>query len=208
MQMRFEGVRPGDDSWAEQRFKLPDLREVWIEIVADIPTNYVHREDTGANNNKLVRLWTGDLSDGNDGYSKFSIKGGFSTLPSADGSHVIVEWGRTGEGVGRNNTPAVPLITAADKGKRIKLVIHAKVDETGPVGGKMTPTGGNGVLELWKDGRKIIGYKTLSWRSLDGKREFFARGYLWGWANSGFAETTNIHVLSYRAERTNLYGVQ
>jgi hypothetical protein len=207
MRFRYAGASSGNDGWAEQRFTLPELTEVWLEVVLDIPANYVHRDDTSTDNNKLVRFWTGDLSDGRDGYGRYSIKGGFSTIPSSDGSDVIVEFGRRGDDVGRNSTGQAPFITAADKGKRLTLVIHAKTDTTGLVGTQNAAKGGNGALELWKNGRKVIGYTELQWRSIDGKLEFFTHGYLLGWANSGFTQTTDIHVLSVSASKTNVYGV-
>jgi hypothetical protein len=208
MRFRYAGVSSGNDGWAEQRFTLPELKELWAEIVIDIPANYVHRNDVSTDNNKLFRIWNGDLADGNDGYSKYAIKGGFSLLPATGGSSVIVEWGRTGEGVGPNSTGSVPLITSADRGKRITLVVHAKTDTSGPVGGKMASSGGNGVLELYKDGKKVTGQTKLSWRSINGQRESFARGYLLGWANSGYSATTDFHVVRFTVHKSNVFGVQ
>jgi hypothetical protein len=196
LRFRFGGKPSGEDSWAEQRLWLPHLTDVYIEVVAKIPLNYAHRDDTGSDNNKIVRVWNGDDADDNDGYSKYFLKGGFSTVPSGDGgSNLIVEWGRKSEGVGPNNTPRVPqFIGKEDLGKVRKLTYHFRTDLIGPVGGKMAPKGGTGALEAWKDDKPLVSYTTLSWRSADGKGERFSAAYLFGWANSGFAQTTEIDV--------------
>ncbi len=54
---------PGGDGWIEPRFKIGTvngrhLQEIFVGMVIRVPTNYVHRNDIGPDNNKLLRLFS------------------------------------------------------------------------------------------------------------------------------------------------------
>jgi hypothetical protein len=199
LRFRFKAAASGQDSHAEQRFVLPNLKDVWIQYTVVIPLNYLHRNDEGADNNKALRLWYGNKSDGNDGYSSYVIKGGFSTLPS---DRLIPEWGPPG--VGQRDAPtASGWITSEDRGKQVTFTFHVKTD-TKCTGDPKT-TGGNGALEAWKGEKRIVSYRELCWPS---KGYGFDRGYAWGWANSGFAQQTDILMRKFSVATSNVYGVQ
>jgi hypothetical protein len=195
----FKGVSSGDDSFAEQRFDLgADYKEITVEFWAYYPNGseglgakYEHRNDTSTDNNKFIRVWKGDTSDGNNGYSSYWIKGGASTLPASGGSSIIGEYGWNGSGVGRQpgDVPDAgsysSFITSAQLGKWTKFRFHAKAATTGK---------GDGVLELFRDDVKVLGATNLPWYPHNGQTSAFNMGYILGWANSGFSQTTNIYV--------------
>jgi hypothetical protein len=199
LRFRFEGGSSGADSWAEQRFNLgQDYKELYIEFYAYYPNGseglgakYVHRNDTGTNNNKFVRVWKGDQNDGNNGYSSYWIKGGASTTPDGGGSRLIEEYGWNGSGVGTGPGSAPDaasiddFITAAQLGKWTHFKVHVKAATTGQ---------NNGVIEVWRDGAKLASSTNLPWYPTNGQASAFNYGYLLGWANSGFASETNVYI--------------
>jgi hypothetical protein len=199
LRFRFKAAASGSDSFAERRFAIPSLTDVWIQYTVVIPLNYAHRNDTGSDNNKVLRLWYGNKSDGNDGYSSYVIKGGFSTLPS---DRLIPEWGPPG--VGQRDAPTTSgWITSEDRGKQVTFTFHVKTD-TKCTGDPKT-TGGNGALEAWKGEKRILSYREACWPS---KGASFDRGYAFGWANSGFTQQTDILMRKFSISTTNVYGVQ
>lgn len=200
LRFRFKAAASGQDSFSERRFVVPNLKDVWIQYTVVIPSNYTHRNDEGPDNNKALRLWYGNKTDDNDGYASYVIKGGFSTLPA---DRLIPEWGPPGVGQ-RDASTASGWITSADRGKQITFTFHVKTD-TKCTSGDPKVTGGNGALEAWKDGKRVMSYREVCWPS---KGAAFDRGYAFGWANSGFAQQTDILMRKFSIATSNVYGVQ
>jgi hypothetical protein len=198
------------NSDAEQRFDLGSARsELLITFDLYIPNGTESYGGTAysipnvsPNNNKVLRLWRGDKSDGNDGYSQFWVKAGASTTRNTSGSDIarlIQEYGKSGGGVGEFGSGAQAdaqsydhFITTADRGTWMAVQIHAKA---------ATAAGNNGVIETWKNGITIASANTLDIYPGSAAQNGFDFGYLLGFANSGFAATTYLFI-----DNVKIYG--
>ena len=86
-------------------------------------------------------------------------------------------------------------ITSADLGRWHRIVLHAKVASSG--------TTNDGTLELWKNGVRFVSGTNMNAWGGDGTN-YFDAAYLIGWANSGFAEETNMYVDNFVISTTPL----
>ena len=207
LQFRFKAA--ASNSWAEQRFSLGGQhKDLWVRYRLVIPANYAHGT-ASTNNNKFLRLWSGDQNDGNDGYSRYCEKGGFSTFGKGGASSIGAEWGSDGDGVGTNTTSRIPdWLSFSDRGKEITYVMHVRVDSIGKPGAQNYPLNkGNGALEAWKNGKQFISLTDISWRCTRGA-EYFTNGYVLGWANSGFGEEQEFLLREFSIATRNVFGVQ
>lgn len=204
-----------EEAWVEQRFHLgPDADagaydDLTFLYVMRVPDNYTHPNGPlyassppagNSDNNKWIRVWNGDTSDGNNGYSNYHLKGGFSTVPLSswgNGSRQITEWGSDtpGEGVGQNSTPSLNgWIEPSDLGTEVQFLMRIKADTQGTPGSSMSTTGGNGALQSWKKPQgaanwtQIANLDTLSWRSASGGYAFWRYGYILGYLNQAWSE--------------------
>lgn len=183
LKFTFEGGPSGDDAFSEQRFDLGgNYPEVWVRYDIYIPQNYYHRNDPPSANNKgYLYLWSGD-------YGRPSGPGmGPNFWPKSDGtsfaSHYV--WG---PGLDRHYNHLMPnAVEAADRGKWLRIVVHYKYASS---------RNNDGVAEIWKtrDGvrQKILNIQDGAWYVTG--QPGFSVGYLLGWANSGFDETTVFYI--------------
>lgn len=190
LKFTFVGGPAGDDSWSEQRFRLgKKLSEVYMQWYQYFPTGaespslgpkFAHRDDTGPDNNKFLRLW-------DDEYSGYRVKLGFSTLPNPGGdSRMITEWGTNGKGVGVQGAQTNPSgITDARRGTWVQIRVHVRL---------ATPANNDGIVEMWMDGVKILTNTTLALYPTNGSGNYMLNGYLMGWANSGFTLTSQTFI--------------
>ena len=88
----FRGKPSGQDAVAQQRFNLGrNLKEIWVEFYIYYPdgteglgARYRHRDDTGSNNNKFLRIWGDEYSASNEvGASTWPLAGGDSGSASS-----------------------------------------------------------------------------------------------------------------------------
>jgi hypothetical protein len=222
LRLRFEPrftTIDGDMAWAEQRFYLgPDgetgiFKDLWLKYRLLIPSNYqLINTPSTSSNDKWIRVWSrGSGFPNNDGYSPYYYKGGFSTRPLSTpgaGARFFAEWGTDLDGVGPNGTPNFTgWIEPADVGQEVEYIMRIKADTSGTVGGATLPTGGNGALQAWKNGVKIIDYTTLSWRSSTGDHEFFEYGYVLGYSNCGYDQQTDFLLRQFTIATSNIFGV-
>lgn len=181
------GGQAGDYSWSEQRFALGrQMTDVWLRWYQYFPAGdeglgprWYHRSRSDVpDNNKLLRLWDND-------YSNYNIKAGFSYLPAGNGDSTIVpKFGTDGGGVGDwGLEPAVGVINESARGRWVEFIAHVKVDDGL----------GNGVLDLWIDGSRVL-QNVLSMLPSLGEGNYFQYGYLMGWANSGFDQTSYTYI--------------
>lgn len=201
--LRF-AFQAGDNSWAEQRFNLgKDYTDVTIEWYAYYPSGsdgmgpkFVHKNNASqGDNNKLIRLWKGNASDGTDGYSSFYVKVGASSDLSSSGSgneSVYGEYGTNGKGIGPGGSTgagpvgkADPLITDAYRGRWVPFKYRVKTASS---------ANNDGLMELWRDGVLLFRNSQMPIYPSGGTGNGFNIGYLLGWANSGFAQTTYVYI--------------
>lgn len=190
LQFRYDGVPSGQDSWAEQRFALGrQMTDVWIRWYQYFPAGdegvgprWRHRDEpSGPENNKLLRLW-------DDNYSNYNLKAGFTYLPSGNGDSTIVAKKGTNQGgvsdIGLDSARGI--LDETIRGRWVEFIVHIKTDDG-------TLTGGNGVLDMKLNGQWII-QNVVSMLPSDGTANHFQHGYLMGWANSGFDNTSYTYI--------------
>jgi hypothetical protein len=196
--LRFEfGPDPaGDDSSAELRFELGrQVEEVWIELWVYYPTGdeglgsarYEHRDDESSDNNKFLRLWRGEYDE--------RPKVGASTLPTADGSgggnsRMINEYNPIGSSMGGFGSGGSAWVTDDDpdtchRGEWTRVRMYFSVSE---------PGASNGAARWWVGDTLVYEATDLPNDAEDPANNHLERGYLLGWANSGFTELTHVYV--------------
>lgn len=186
------------DAWAELRFALPSNRsEIWIKYDMYIPSNYYHREASGASNNKgLIMLWGGD-------YGSMTTQSAISFWPSFSSARpgqsmmcadVKTNGGESTHYCQQSNLPDKGVTAATetiainpntDGGKWHTFIIHYKLSDVNT---------SNGVLQLWKDGTKIWDTNNVSNHAASTGNNYFNNGYILGWSNSGFNVDTDIYL--------------
>jgi hypothetical protein len=178
-----------DDAWSEQRFRLGKrLSELYIRWYQYFPNGsatiigpkYVHRNDTGPDNNKLLRLWDED-------YRNYRVKMGWSTLPKGGGdSYFITEYGTSTNPVGQHGSDGdADGITNPRRGRWVKMVIHVRL---------ATAANNDGVMEMWVDGVKTVSNTGLPMYPSGGVGNYLLNGYIMGWSNSGFSTTSSTYI--------------
>jgi hypothetical protein len=209
LRFTFAGGAAGSDSFAEQRFDLgagSNYTNVTIEWWAYYPDGteglgpkFVHRSDSPGNN-KLFRLWKGNRGDGNNGYSSYYHKHGASSDRSANvagDERAYLEWSDGGE-VDSNgshyNTSAARgvenFITDAHRGRWIQIKC---VNRSATIPYTSLPS--DGIIEVWRDGTRVMNGTTIdSYTWANPTQNGFDFGYLMGWANSGFLQTTYLYI--------------
>lgn len=174
----------GGDGWSEVRFNLgATYPEIWFVFDMKLPSNWVHRRENNTDaNNKFLYVWNG--SDGNYsgpssmtwGFEYWSHTSGnsYTSLRLFGSGYDSHDWGYT----------STNFFTSAD----INVWRHWKVRMR-----NSTSAGSpNGVAQIWKDG-VLIGNDTAVDNFVSGITGM-TRGYLLGYANSGFAQDTDVCV--------------
>ena len=188
LEFLFREGSDGEDSSAEQRFALGgNYPEIWIKYDLYVPENYYHRSQSGssANNKGIVTLWSGDYSG--SGRGQFL---GFEHWPTGDGSSRLSFHPIIGASDDRGHTfPGTLFIDRSkDLGKWIEFIVHFKVASS---------ANNDGIIRAWKT---TEGYprETLvdvsNYNNYTPSGNYFNTGYLLGWSNSGFSETTKIYI--------------
>lgn len=196
--LRFE-YSPGVNSWSEQRFSLDAaLPEVWISYWLRVPTNFRHSSNSPSNN-KLFALWM-------DGYSS-----------KGDGPTVIWEFWNDGAGGSKLAYHYSPggYVTAGghrqhtqfirypdDQGRWMKIVMHVRA---------ASGDGANdGVIQLYRRWENESSF-TLFHEDTNadiappaGGPNGWKAGYLMGWSNPGYSETTEWLLDDFKLSASSL----
>lgn len=179
----FNGSAPGGDAFSEQRFLFGQgLTDVYLRFWLYIPSNYEHRDDNPGNN-KFLRLWMDEAYTASNG-----VQFGLSLQRNTSGSNISGIYGEaigpipnsTGHWQGSYNS----FITTADLGQWMEVQIYSRAD-----------TGGDsGVIRVWKNGTLVLNISGIRNPAASGRSNQFRNGYVLGWANSGFNQTTVMHI--------------
>lgn len=185
---------PGEDSTSELRFELGhEVQQLWIELWVYYPdgteglgsARYEHRDDESSDNNKFLRLWSGDYNS--------RPKVGASTLPMdepAGDSRLINEYNPVGSGMGNFGSGSATWVTddtpvTCRRGQWCQVRMHYVVADVGQ---------SNGEARWWIDGELVYENTELPNAAESESDNVLDRGYLLGWANSGFTELTHVYV--------------
>jgi len=192
-----------DNLFVEFDLYIPNGTEPWGGAT------YKHRNGTisASDNNKFIRLWQRSRSDPNgDGYNSDEKYGASTVLASSantSNSDIITECVNAGDaavGPSAYQGRAYNFINASDYGKwmRVKMFFKTRT------------TTSNGSMMLWKNDTLLIDQRNLIDSVYDPTEpRGFRYGYLLGYANSGFDETTkmlidNVHF--YTAAQPEILG--
>lgn len=177
-----------DDAWSEQRFLFPNpLTEVYLEWYQFFPMGtegvgpkFVYRNADGSDNNKFAVMWDED-------YNNYKIFASFEMeINSGPDPKVVTKYGKTGTGVGNFGSGQwMPGITDAYRGRWVRFMMRVKA---------ATAANNDGVIELWADGVKVVSNTTLPLYPTGGVGNYLRNGYLMGWANTGFDQTTYVYI--------------
>jgi hypothetical protein len=137
-------------------------------------------------NNKFCALWGGAYSQ--NGTSVVEYDTDYAGYSNTDGNIPSHQFGQTDTHGTQNNVPsdgsAFQLLTA---GQTHEYTVRRK---------KSSAQGAtDAITEVWKDGALV--YYDRNGLNFDTTFNFYERGYLFGYSNSGFKEQTDFYVTKY-----------
>ena len=203
---------PGDpdlskDSFSEQRFELDKkYTELWFRYKLWIPENYRHRSPEGPDNNKgLLMLWGESYNGYAPTLSLHFQRSHREADPDQEDSYIYSAWRanshRTLNIKHQHNDRSFTLgITSEDRGTWIDWVIKVKTSTIDPDTAAENQPRGNGIVQVWKNGNILwsitdaTNYYGGGASDPGGVGDGWNYGYLLGWANSGFDETTIFYL--------------
>jgi hypothetical protein len=197
-----------EDSTAQQNFSIgQQVTEFWMEYYLYFPdgsesfaNKYWVRDQSMCSapqvNNKGFRVYGGQ--DGHsgalEGYDNknllgFDFSGGLgstvgnaSIYPGTTGDGILVGRGYHHHGLNyRSNA-----VSDNERGRWVQLRLHVKMSTDYQTV--------DGVYEFWWDGVKLFDSSTLWISDVNGQYPYWERGYIFGWANSGFDQETKIYL--------------
>jgi hypothetical protein len=191
------------DGWSEANFVLAHSPEYFFCLVWHVPANYFHRDDpNGPDNNKEFRAWGGPTSTANrdSSYRYAALKVGYSTLAGLNGlDKMIAEFGSL-DATGSGNYGTGPWTGWNLPGITLKVGIHAKAATRNGTTGSNNMLGSDGILRIWRNGVLVYDHTDLDLFT-SGAYNNFMYGYVRGWANSGYTETTDFHLSFFGVAR-------
>lgn len=172
-----------DDAQSQLVFNFgQNIQEFWLQYYVFFPSNYDIRATGGSDNTKLFVIWgdsysTDPLAMGmemeNDERAGFkAYVAGYPAALSCAGLFGYVPGGLRWT------------LESGDKNKWIKFKFHVKRDSGA----------GDGMFEMWVDDVKEIELLNQSFAGAPCSPNYWRHGYLMGWSNSGFTETTNVYI--------------
>lgn len=195
LKFTFGGGPPDDDAWCEQRFKIDTkLSDVWIQYYRYYPSGtelvnvgpkWVHRDAPGSDNNKVLVLWGGP-------YRGYILTAGISAWQESGMDVFYPAYGSNQlSGAGARGLPSVPAQKDSTLGRWVKTNIHFKC---------ATIANNDGVMQMWEDDVLIMDNTKIPLYPKDGIGNFFTEGYLMGWSNTGFDETTHCYIADFKID--------
>lgn len=198
LEFTYSATSAGQDGWSEQRFALGNYyRDVWVKYDIYVPSNYTLRELV--NEKSYLTLWT-DSYTGAPG-----VAGGFQHFGNPNGSDYLMfqDWSAAKSVAHIRDETRKPAAFSAHKGKWANIIMQMKAG-TGS---------GDAVIKLWVDNNLVfdispgnpnpyISMTTLLYQA--GANNRFNFGYLLGWSNNGFNQTTRIYIDNFVFSNTPL----
>lgn len=196
--------------WSEQRFTLgQQVKELWIEFwiyhprggepldpsdewnrLSGSTMNRFCHPYRNPSNNKYMRLWGGA-----DGYDKEGTWGFSANGTGNCDSSMGHEYAHYGHGVtpGYYSSPRVSLANDANRGRWVHMRFYNKMASG--------PNRADGVARVWMDGRLVIDRRDAN--SYSDRFPYTDRGYLMGYDNARFDQTTFIYIDDVRFYTSN-----
>jgi hypothetical protein len=198
LRFSFPGKVDCNDASAQQAFTLGrTMTEVWLEYYAYFPKGgesgsapYYHRSQAGckdaSTNNKFFTVYGPKYA----GETTMSLQTWTTVAGAAGDSRVNTAYSKAGRsGIWFYGANDDPFVGAADRGQWMQIRVHLRLASFGQ---------SNGVIEVWKNGTKILSNTTLDWYDSTNTANYMTQGYLMGWSNSGFTQMTNIYLDDFK----------
>ena len=151
-----------------------------INVTSGATANVTQRIGFGDNNKGISFMWQGQYGTGNTGQALNTAN--WSDLN--DGSIISYQIIVDTDNLGHTGTGVKSVDPNTDLGQWIEWIVRYKV---------AGPTNDNGILQMWKNGVLVVDVDSIPNYSSLGNN-YYERGYLMGWANSGFDETTIFYI--------------
>lgn len=142
----------------------------------------VQKREGYGHNNKFMVIWQGDYGSASSGNSIC-----FEYWHTGRNTSNLGHYPAKDKGAWRQTNTVhdkVFIDETKDRGKWIEVIFHIKVASS---------ANNDGIIELWKNGEKYFNIQNLPNHSQLGFN-YFDKGYLLGWANSGFDEETIFYI--------------
>ena len=189
---RYVGKTNPGFAFAELRFTMSPLQEVWFEYYIYIPDGneayggaaYAHRTPiSGSSNNKFWKV-----AELHSGAAVTALLEGYPSTTEDWITRPRPMWGCPLDGQAsseRGMTHSDATVDATDLGAWHLFQFHIKVSDVGQA---------NGAWQFKKDGGYVVNETALENDPTQTANAFYKVGYLMGWSDSGFDETTYIFI--------------
>ena len=177
---------PAGQTMAEQRFKLGQAYpEIWFRFWLRVPENFQHGPKNPSNN-KFFALWMDGYSQHGDGATAV-----WNFWRQADGnSRFTFSNSRDTAGRGHHGSARDFLVSPRDRGRWMQIVLYAKMSSAPGVA-----DGEQGIWRRWEGQKEFTLISKAVGRGLQPskdktKAQGWAAGYILGWSNATYAQTT------------------
>ena len=208
--INYSAALAGSDSFAEQRFVFPDSVQVEMSYRVFVPANFTHRAESPGNN-KLFALWSGSYGTAASNVSIVSEYNRATVNPA--GGYPDLLFGEDGNNYGHSGI-------FDQSGDRVFLESEGAWHDFGVYIELAGQEGEYGTAEIWRDGTLILsnqwpldiayaagGVPSSQQLAYSTRGNFLNRGYLMGWANSGFLDATSFEIDNFSLKtRTSSIG--
>lgn len=203
LQFNYQAAVEGKDSWAEQRFLIPNVMANTYEFNYDlyVPDNFTQRTETSSSNNKFFVLWSGSygtlaslqsvafeywpVGELEKAYGWWSNSFASQNIGSSVLDYHLgpghTDWGHK---FATHNF----IFSPSDAGKWINIDIYIKLASS--------KNSSDGEIRIKKNGSIYYDVKNIANYSELGN--YLDHGYILGWSNSGFANSTVMYVDNFR----------
>jgi len=198
LRFSFPGKVDCNDASAQQAFTLGrQMTEVWMEYYVYFPAGgeggsarYYHRSQPGckdtSTNNKFFTVYGPNYS----GETTMSLQTWTTAVSVPGDTRVNTAYSKAGRnGIWFYSANDDPFVSAPDLGHWMQIRVHLRLASFGQ---------SNGVIEVWKNGGRILTSTTLDWYDSTNSANYMTQGYLMGWSNSGFTQMTNIYLDDFK----------
>ncbi len=204
-------ARQDDKYWKEERFHLTNslsesrnesgagstaYPEVWISYWLRVPDNYAHGPNSPSNNKGFVTLWKNQYMG--------PVGSAIDWWHTGSGRSRIGAWiGENGVNPGNLDEPSfiradhrvgtsrqAYAFLPTENGKWVHVAVGMRISSNG--------TSRNGFIQVYKNGERVIAWENLNNWNSNASLQGYDRGYLLGWHNSGYTQTTTFYLTGVR----------